>query len=95
MGGKLKRGIGVTRITLDHLDPELERFIAERSARSGVTPDQVILDLLRRAAQQESPTNGPIGTRLDHLAGDWSEEERRQFEAAVAVFNQIDDEMWR
>lgn len=85
----------MTRITLDQLDADLERFIAERSARDGSTPDQVVIDVLRDAARQASTLNEPIGSRLDHLAGGWSEEDRKQFDAAVEVFERIDEEMWR
>src|SRR5690606_32449892 len=70
-----RRTLLMTRITLDHLDPELERFITERSARSGLTPDQVVIEVLRRASHEQPHPNEPIGHRLDHLAGGWSPEE--------------------
>ncbi len=44
----------------------------------------------RRAGAGRKRSNG-----LARLAGTWTEEEHRQFEAAIAVTAQIDAELWR
>ena len=55
--------------------------------------NQVVLDLLGRAlglAGEATPTNG-----LERHAGGWSDEDLREFDAATACFEQIDEDLWK
>jgi len=36
-----------------------------------------------------------IGSSLDWFAGSWTEEQAREFDAAVADFEKIDEELWK
>jgi hypothetical protein len=52
-----------------------------------------VLDLLGRSlglGPEGRPTNG-----LARLAGTWTADDHREFEAAIAAFEAVDDETWR
>jgi len=68
----------------DALDAERER--------SRASLNQTVIDVLSRAlgVQRQERRNG-----LASLAGTWTAEEHERFEAAVAVTEQIDEELWR
>ena len=84
-------------ITLRDFEPELQRFLEEQAQRSGKTTNEIALELLRQAVKQAQLANptGPIGDQLDHLAGDWTEDDVRQFEQVIQACEQIDEDLWR
>ena len=52
-----------------------------------------VVELLRQALGVNC--KGPKRNGLAQLAGTWTAEERASFEAALAVTEQIDEELWR
>jgi kynureninase len=59
--------------------------------RRGRSLNQTVIDLLGQSlGVEKSRSNG-----LGRLAGSWSEGDFREFEHAVAPFEQIDEELWR
>lgn len=63
------------------------------------TGAQVRLDLCEPAKRPSEERPIMIASErfhdLDHLAGTWSAEDLAEFEAAVADFEKIDEELWR
>jgi hypothetical protein len=80
-------------LTIRNLPAEVAEALEEERHRSRASLNQTVIHLLRRAlgvGRQSQETNG-----LSRLAGTWTEGEHRRFEAAVAVTEQIDEELWR
>lgn len=79
-------------LTVRNLPPDLARALERAKERSGASLNQTVIDLLRRALglSEAEPSNG-----LAALAGAWSEHDLAEFEAAVADFERIDEEVWR
>ena len=70
------------------------RRLAERD---GVSLNEAALRMLREGAvlTDAKKPNGPIGHSLDHLVGAWTAEEAAEFDAALEVFETIDEEVWK
>jgi hypothetical protein len=63
---------------------------AEKQRRQG-SLNQTVIELLRLSlGVGRKRSNG-----LARLAGTWTEEEHERFEAAIAVTEQIDEELWK
>jgi hypothetical protein len=79
-------------LTVRSVDPQLARALERERRRRGTSLNQTVLELLRAALGlgEAERSNG-----LRSLAGSWSETELAEFEAATAVFEQIDAELWR
>lgn len=80
-------------LTIRNLPPEIADALQKRRQRSKTSLNQTVIELLGRALGvegQDQPRNG-----LARLAGTWTEDEHKRFEAAVAVTEQIDEELWR
>jgi len=79
-------------LTVRNVPPDLARALEREKSTRGVSLNQTVIDLLRQALGlgEAKRSNG-----LAELAGDWSEEERRGFEQAIAGFERIDEETWR
>jgi plasmid stability protein len=79
-------------LTVRNLPADLARALEREKARSGASLNQTVIELLRRALglAEIERSNG-----LAALAGTWSAEDLAEFEAAVADFERIDEELWR
>lgn len=75
---------GVPRTLAQALDRERRRRDASLNS--------TVLDLLSRGLGLEA--GGPGRNGLAELAGTWTDDEQRQFDAAVAPLEAVDDEMW-
>lgn len=84
------------QLTIRGFDKELERRIRELARSEGISLNQAVLRLLRKASGI-GPRNrdDAIGNALDDLAGTWTEEEEKEFLAAIQPLDRVDEELWR
>jgi hypothetical protein len=80
-------------LTIQNVPPELAQALERESMRMHAPLDQTVLELLRRALRISSAEERRNG--LASLAGTWSKDEHERFEAAVAVTEQLDEDLWR
>jgi len=77
-------------LTIRNLPGDLANALVEEKHRRGTSLNQTVIDLLSQGLG--------VGVRrsngLAALAGTWSEEDLRAFEAAVRPFGTIDPELW-
>jgi len=68
-----------------------------RSHKEGVSVNTLVLKMIRQAlGQEKTPHARQRFTDLDELRGSWSTEEATEFDAATALFRQIDEtKIWR
>ena len=80
-------------LTVRNVPLDLGRALARERQKRGTSLNQTVLDLLREGLGVGvgfSKSNG-----LAKLAGSWSEADLREFEASIAVTEQVDKELWR
>ena len=88
---------GMKQLTVRGFDDDFERIIRQLARREGISLNQAALKLLRRGAglpdgQGDGRT---IGDALDDLFGSWSQDEADTFDAALEVFESVDESAWR
>lgn len=79
-------------LTIRNVPRRLADALERERRRRDASLNSTVLDLLGRSlgvAPGEPRRNG-----LAELAGTWSAEDQRQFDAAVAALETVDDEMW-
>ncbi|MFP3940497.1 MAG: ribbon-helix-helix domain-containing protein [Thermoanaerobaculia bacterium] len=83
------------QLTIRYND-DLARKIEELAEREGISRNQAVLRLLRKAVGvgRLGEQHDVVGDSLDWFIGSWSEAEAREFDEAVAEFEQIDHELW-
>src|SRR4051794_4117427 len=87
------RRCDVRHLTIRNLPTEVAEALEEERHRSRASLNQTVIDLLGRAlgvGSQGEESNG-----LGRLAGTWTQKDFERFEAAVALTEQIDEELWR
>lgn len=78
-------------MTIRNLPAPVAEALEREKRRRGRSLNQTVIDLLGQSlGVQGSRSNG-----LGRLAGNWSEKEAREFDEAVAPFEQIDEELWK
>ena len=80
-------------LTVRHVTPDLAHALREEQRRLGVSQNQTVLSVLRRALGLEQ--DQPYENGLRQLAGQWTRAEFDDFESNMAVFEQIDEELWQ
>jgi len=85
----------MSAITVSGLDEQTQLRLREEAHRRGVSVNDLVLEYLRKETQgADAKSLHQVHNELDALAGTWSEDEAREFEAAVAGFEQIDAVLW-
>jgi plasmid stability protein len=79
-------------ITIHNLDPDVSRLIDKQAAEEGLSLNQLVKRLLRKAlalpGQAPAPSRG-----FDDFSGLWTKEEAAEFN--VSVKREIDPEDWK
>lgn len=80
-------------ITIHKLDSNLAKAIEGLSKTTGLSQNKVIKKLLQKALGLEGESH--VKRDLAAVFNVWSKEERKIFEKATSVFNEIDSELWQ
>ncbi len=80
-------------LTIRKVPHSVARALEAEKKRRGTSLNQTVLDILSQGLGVEARSGRSNGLR--RLAGGWSAEDLRLFEKAVAVTEQIDEELWR
>jgi hypothetical protein len=83
----------MNHLTIRNLPAEVAEALEEERLRSRSSLNQTVINLLGRALGVGDPVKKSNG--LARLAGTWTQKEFERFEAAVALTEQIDEELWR
>jgi hypothetical protein len=86
-GGPMKH------LTIRNIPPEVANRLQEERERSKTSLNQTVIRLLGRSLHVDPVEEKRNG--LSRLAGTWTEEEHRLFEANLAVTEQVDEELWK
>lgn len=84
------------QLTVRGFEPELAARIRQLAAKEGLSLNQVVLRLLRKATGLEKfavPEN-VVGDSLDALIGTWSDAEAAELMESVSDFEQVDESLW-
>lgn len=85
----------MTNMTLRGLDEKTAEALKERARKEGTSVNAVTLRLLRESLGTDKRKRKVIYDDLDHLAGTWSREDAAEFERNTAVFEKVDEDLWK
>jgi xanthine dehydrogenase molybdopterin-binding subunit B len=86
----------MTQITIRISDPEIEKEIRRKAKESRKSLNKVVIELIRAGAGfGGGKKKNPRGASLAKLAGGWTDQDAREFEEAIKIFKEIDEEMWK
>lgn len=79
-------------LTIRNVPKRLADALDRERRRKDASLNSTVLDLLGRGLGTDG--HGPRRNGLASLAGTWSAEDQRQFDAAVTAVEAIDKDMW-
>ena len=79
-------------MTIRHVSAELASALEAEKRRRGLSLNRTVLSLMQEALGISNGRGRSNGLR--RLAGSWSEDEFRRFEAAMAPFEEIEEDLW-
>ena len=82
-------------ITIHNLEPDLERGIVDYAKKYGLSLNKAIKRLLRESMNLSPEKKSGKKADFSDLAGTWTQEEYDEFEKNTAIFEKIDEEMWK
>jgi len=82
-------------MTLRGIDDRIAEALKEKATSEGISVNALTLKLLRETLGIEKKKRGVTYNDLDHLAGTWSEQDAVEFEQVTAVFEKVDEDMWK
>ena len=85
----------MTTMTLRGIDDAVSGALKEKARREETSVNTVMLRILRESLGIEKKKRTVIYDDLDHLAGTWSAQDAAEFESATAVFEKVDEDMWK
>jgi plasmid stability protein len=80
-------------LTIRGVPEDLARALQKEKRRRGTSLNQTVKELLRQSLALSSDV--PFSNGLGRLSGGWSQAELEGFEAATAVFEKIDVDVWK
>ena len=81
--------------TIHKLDDETGKRLEERARREGASINQTAKKVLREGLGVGDEVVAERRRRFEKFLGTWTEERATEFEAAVRVFDEIDEESWK
>ena len=79
-------------LTIRNVPKRLSDALDRERRRNDASLNSTVLDLLGRSLGADG--HGPRRNGLAKLAGTWSADDQRQFDAAVVAMAGVDEEMW-
>ena len=82
-------------MTLRGIDETTATALKEKARQEQTSVNSVTLKILKEALGVEKKKRNVIHNDLNHLAGTWSAQEEEEFSQNTAVFETIDEDMWK
>jgi hypothetical protein len=83
----------MTAITLRNIPPKLLEAMRQRASTEGLSLNRTVLCMLEEAFEAGAANHTKLHHDLDHLAGNWSDEEGAAFDVALSEQSRIDPEL--
>ena len=92
-----RRANQLKQLTIRGFDPDVEDELRDLVKREGLSLNQAVMQLLRRAIGQRNIADrgNRVGRALDDLAGTWSAREAQEFSDAIEPLERIDQTFWQ
>ena len=82
-------------MTLRGIDDTVAKSLKEIARREDTSVNTVLLRIIRESLGIDKKRRHNVYDDLDHLAGTWNAQDAAEFERATAVFEKVDEDLWK
>ena len=79
---------------LRKIAPEVMLLLKKEAVKQKISINSLLLKIIDQGLGIAHPVKKVIFHDLDHLAGTWSSKEKKEFDANIKSFENIDEELW-
>lgn len=79
---------------LRKISPEVMLLLKKEAIKQKISINSLLLKIIDQGLGIAHPIKKPIFHDLDHLAGTWSNKEKKEFDENIKSFENIDKELW-
>lgn len=85
----------MTTMTLRGIDDTVAAALKDKARQDETSVNAVMIRILKESLGIDKKKRTAVYNDLDHLAGTWSARESDDFLRATAVFEKVDEDMWK
>ncbi|MEA2012304.1 MAG: antitoxin [Verrucomicrobiota bacterium] len=85
----------MSTLTIKSIDAELVNTLKDKARKTNTSLNSCVLKILRQGTEVSKKQFSVKYDDLDSLAGTWTEEEYKEFNANTKSFSQIDKGLWK
>ena len=85
----------MTTMTLRGIDDAISGALKEKARRENTSVNALMLRILKESLGIIKKKRIVVYDDLDHLADTWSAQDAAEFESATAIFEKVDEDMWK
>lgn len=86
--------MSASNFNLRNITPKLRLLLKREASKQKTSINSLILQIVEQGLGIASPAKKTIFHDLDHLAGTWSDKDKKGFDARIKSFEKIDPELW-
>lgn len=83
-----------TNFNLRNVAPEVMSLLKREATKQKISVNSLILKSIEQSLGIARPAKKAVFHDLDHLAGTWSDKDKKAFDAKIKPFENIDNELW-
>lgn len=83
-----------SNFNLRNLAPEVMLLLKKEAVKQKISVNSLILEILKQGLGVAHPTKKAVFHDLDHLAGTWSDKDKKAFDDSTKSFEKLDKELW-
>lgn len=86
--------MATSNFNLRNITPDVMSLLKKEASRKKVSVNSLILHVIEKGLGIAHPVKKAVFHDLDHLAGTWSNKDKKAFDDNIKSFEQIDKELW-
>lgn len=83
-----------SNFNLRNVAPEVMLLLKKEAVKQKISVNSVILQILKQGLGVAHPTKKTVFHDLDHLAGTWTDKDKKVFDDSTKFFEKPDKELW-
>jgi hypothetical protein len=84
----------MSAFNLRNVAPEVMLMLKKEATNQKTSVNALILQIIEQGLGMTHPAKKAIYHDLDHLAGTWSDKDKKIFDDNIKSFESIDEELW-
>lgn len=83
-----------SNFNLRNIAPQVMELLKKKAREKKISINSLLVQIIEQSLGFSLPAKKVIFHDLDHLAGTWSNKEKKEFDDNIKSFEKIDEDLW-